>query len=658
MFKLQNIRHARHIKWPIYIMFGFIIVSFIFFYGWNQSGKERNGAPTQTFAKLRSESLNPLHRWHNLTNQELHGARQDAQAEMARLLPQQISQFISQQNAWERLLTTRDVARTAANSILIERAARQMNVSATTQEIIDMLKAQPGLTDEMLNEEAQRRGLADEYQLVESIRRQQQDAQVREIKSLVVHASLFELWQEYSLANEKLVLRMAAYPTESFESKATVTQKDLEDYLAKNKKEFHVPTMRRYAYVKVSKADIANALKPTDKEIQAYYEANKGKYTKKAASHVLEISSPMGENQVSTAALAAFRAVAAEAAKQADWTTLTQNLQKQYKGTEFFKRDAWLEDENQERTPQFMAKVKALSANKGTTTVADNEGIHLIRVLEQRKETISPLADVKARVLADYKDAEAEKRFTAEVERFKAEHKKLTEDKASTASLRVLAQRLKLKDELTTSVPASESTIPGIGSLESDKEYIAGRSVGELSDVIATPEVVTALEVVDEKPEYDPKLAEIKGKVETAVRKQKSVELAKAAADQGLSLVKSGADFNQALAKAPKPPFQTSEVTRLEPVETLGAPLIDFKTLQVSTGSLGVSPYGQSAEKPQGYAVWKVEKVVAPKQEEFAKERQRFEQDYLQVQREALLREWLADERAKNQYQFIEAERK
>ena len=34
MFKLQDMRNTKKIKWLMYIGFGVIIISFVFFYGW------------------------------------------------------------------------------------------------------------------------------------------------------------------------------------------------------------------------------------------------------------------------------------------------------------------------------------------------------------------------------------------------------------------------------------------------------------------------------------------------------------------------------------------------------------------------------------------------------------------------------------------------
>ena len=65
----------------------------------------------------------------------------------------------------------------------------------------------------------------------------------------------------------------------------------------------------------------------------------------------------------------------------------------------------------------------------------------------------------------------------------------------------------------------------------------------------------------------------------------------------------------------------------------------------MDTGSTGISPYGFSKDNPEGFAVWKVEELLIPEREDFARDRRTFERDYLQLKQLTLIEEWLADSR-------------
>ena len=88
---------------------------------------------------------------------------------------------------------------------------------------------QEGATDEMLMNEAARQGISP-YDLVDKFRREQEMDRAKAITGLLAHASLFELWQEYSLAHEKLTLDLAACTAEPYESQVVVSDQDLDNY--------------------------------------------------------------------------------------------------------------------------------------------------------------------------------------------------------------------------------------------------------------------------------------------------------------------------------------------------------------------------------------------------------------------------------------------
>ena len=104
----------------------------------------------------------------------------------------------------------------------------------------------------------------------------------------------------------------------------------------------------------------------------------------------------------------------------------------------------------------------------------------------------------------------------------------------------------------------------------------------------------------EETEAYDPKLPEVREKVEKAYRQMRAVDLARQRADETLKIVQGGADFDKALADAPTPPVETIGFTRMDPVPGLGAPLIDFtkQTLGVDVGSTGMTAYGSDPKEP------------------------------------------------------------
>jgi len=637
----------------IVAVFALIIVSFISFYGWSQNSKNAGGAG-RDFARLRSGSLNPFDRWLNLDNRAMREGARQAKEEKMQMLGQ-YGQFFQRQGLMDRMISHEDAARAKADSILTERAAERMGIESSEKDVIEMLKSQPGMTRQRLeNLATQNDETPDE--LIEQIRKEQEINRVRAMKSMMAHASLFEIWQEYRLDKEKISLAMGAYPLKDFEKQVVVTDADLEKYLTGHKDDFHVAPQRRYAFVKLSKQDLIAQLKPTPAQLQAYYEQNQADFKQEPATKIETIFAPLAEDKPSTTAVKVLSEARVEAGKNKDWATLTQDLNKKNPTLNLLhESETWVEDNSTAHDPNFLKRIKTLSEDRVSTPIADSRGTYMVRVLGRRQGATKPLAEIRTHVEELWKAQEADKRMNAEADRFKEAVKRLQE-KGGAVTMRALAQDLKLKDELTTRVLATATTLPGLGSLAENSDYLAGLKENELSDVIQTPDLLAVVQVVEALEGYDPKLGEVRGKVEEAYRQAHGVELARGAAEQSLKLVQSGAEFAKALSNAPKAPFETQPFTRADAVPGLESPLNDFakQTLKIAVGSTGMSSYGYDAKKPTGFAVWMVKKIDPPSQAEFIKDQRKIEKDYLQIQRGTILQEWLADQRRQADFQLIE----
>jgi hypothetical protein len=315
----------------------------------------------------------------------------------------------------------------------------------------------------------------------------------------------------------------------------------------------------------------------------------------------------------------------------------------------YHRKSPWLtKDDTQNRSELFLQRAAALSNDQVSTPVVDTDNVYLIRVIERRKEGTPPLATIREKVETEYRDAEARKQF-------EAAEKHWNDVIAQQKSVAAFAQAIGVKDELTTRVNRTDAYIPGFASLYRDRAYLESLTIHELSSLVKTDDLIGVLEVVEEIPAHDPPLSEVRAKVEKAYRDSKAVALAENAAKQSYNLLKSGAPFEQALANAPKKPYTTEPFTRTDTVSGLDAPLMDFttQTLSLRVSSAGISAYGSNRTEPLGFAVYKVAELTPPTKDQFAKDRQQFATDYLQVQRNTIIREWLADMRKRADFQIV-----
>ena len=251
-----------------------MIVSFVFFYGW-KAPRESGGR--EVYAKMLSGSYHPMKRWLKINSAMVSQGMDEAKESILQLFDPQTRNFLQQSSVLNQLVTADDGAREIANTILTDRQAVKLGVTVSTQEIVDRLRMQPGVTRQAIEFAAQRQGMSVNA-WIESLRQREEQRRVMTLVSMTAQTSQFEVWQEYLLGRETMKLKLAAYPIEKFESQVTVTDDDLTSYLTTHAEQFRVPAQRRYAYVRVAKKDFIDQIKPTEEQLAVYREQNQPAY--------------------------------------------------------------------------------------------------------------------------------------------------------------------------------------------------------------------------------------------------------------------------------------------------------------------------------------------------------------------------------------------
>lgn len=661
--KLQDMRNPRHLRWPLYFLFAVVSISFIFFYGWHQGEADRN---PDIYAKLRSESHNPLKRWTYIRRPQVLEARNYLTRSIEQMyIPQWLSQSLQRQgtlkNLMERLTTSDDVAREAADMILMERAARQMGVSVTRDDIVAQFRSVPNMSDRLLAYQARELNLSIEG-FLDYVRRTSEMEQVKKIKGLAAQASLFELWQEYGLRNDKFTLQIAAFPNDDFTTKVLVTDQDIQKYYDEHREDFRVPTQRRYLYIKLLRDDVAKQVVPTEEQIGAFYKENQERYRRDAAVNLNELQMTVPAGGSIERSMKFMDDLRTSATASRDWNGLANAVRNRDKIKEFFQRESgWLTQQTTERPASYMARVMTLAGDTVSTPILITQvedgfttSVMLARVVGRRGAGVAPLADVRDEVKTDYTAQEIARRFKEISGQWKE-----ARDKAK--NMAELAKALGVDDHITTMVDAADYKIAGLGMFQENSDYVGNLTPGVLSDPLPTDDgkLLAVLAPTDTVESHIPPLAEVRSKIVATIQTARAGDLARAAAQNALQLVQGGAAFDGALADAPIKPTVTDPQTRMESVKVLKAPLIDFQrqTLRATRNTVGMSPFGTDKDHVHGYAVWRVVNMEPVSREQFTAELPNFRREYIEVQQLALITEWLKDERTKADFALEKAGR-
>ncbi len=660
MLKLHELRNPRRLRWPIYFFFGIIIVSFIFFYGWKGSDTGEMGP--QHFARVRSDSVNPFKRWDYIDQNTMVLAERRLREEKLSLLPQFMSQMLMQDRMMERMITLPETAEEAANMKLLRRAADDMGVRVTDEQIRIFLAQQPGLNMQQL--QAYASGLGMNVPQFIAIQREARAMNVTQlVKGLVAQASLFELWQEFGIANDQLSLQLAAFPVDAFAARAEVTDQELADYLEKNRDRYRVEPRRRYAYVKIGRTDLETEVEPSDEQLQDYYQRNQARYEQPEGVHVREIYVLVRDDLSTTAVQAILADARTSATLATDWREFVIQLNERYPELQAYFREpgGFLSATSATRPPEYLQQVLPLQADQVSSPIVTGIGspvaqpsVYLVQVLERRAAGVSPLAEVREQVRGDYVRAEVDTLLGVKRQQILDELKK-------KPTLPELAAALGVEDQVTTAVEQFADEIPQLGSTRDFLDHVANLPEGELSDVLdlSGGAGLAVVQVAEEIPAHDPSLDEVRDSVEAAVRRERAVDIARNAAQQALTLVQQGADFTAATADATIKVDRTQPFARTAPVPALDFPLLGFtqQSLGIDAGSTGLSPYGFQEESPEGFAIWRLVELRPATIEEFRDQRAQFQRQYLEIQRMALVREWLRDLRRQADYEYLQAAR-
>src|SRR5690242_1221127 len=115
MFQLQQLTNSKHVTGLIKVMLVLVIVSFIFFYGWNTSSSRRQAAES-SYARLRSEGFHPFNQWDYLNAEDIKRGKQEQIQGKLRGGGQGLASYLQQKgNIIDRLVSQQEAARQAAN---------------------------------------------------------------------------------------------------------------------------------------------------------------------------------------------------------------------------------------------------------------------------------------------------------------------------------------------------------------------------------------------------------------------------------------------------------------------------------------------------------------------------------------------------------------
>src|ERR1700732_2249997 len=431
-----------------------------------------------------------------------------------------------------------------------------------------------------------------------------------------------ELQDEFRYRNEKVKLDYALIKPEDLEAKITPRDAEIKAAYDKNKSKYQVPEKRVVRFALVDLNQLRQSSQISDDELKLQYQKDIQQYqvpNRVHVQHILLMTVGKPDAEVEE-----IRQKAEDVLKQAKKGGKFEDLAKKYSedpGTKDKGGDLGFITQGQ-TVPEFEKTAFGLDKDKISDLVKTQYGFHIIKVLDKETAHTKPFEEVKDSIKVPLLLAKADKRASDEADQLSA-----TIRRSNKVSLDDLAKQFHLSLGETRPVTATDPILELANSKDA-KEAIFRLRQDELSLPIRTDRGYLVLSVKQIQPAHPGSLEEVRDKIVTELKQQKSTELARTKAEDLAKRVKAGEKF-EASAKALGLEAKTSDllarngsISGAVSGKQIGA------AFQLKSGDLG-APLNVGAN----WFVYRVAENQEPDPADFEKQKKELTEQVLQTKR-------------------------
>jgi peptidyl-prolyl cis-trans isomerase D len=358
-----------------------------------------------------------------------------------------------------------------------------------------------------------------------------------------ITASPDQLQQEFLYRNEKVKLDYALLRPEDLESKVSVDEAEIKSAYEKNKSSYQVPEKRVVRYGLVDVTQIRQTVQISDDELKAQYQQDIQQYqvpNRVHVQHVLFMTVGKTDAEVEE-----IRKQAQDVLKQARSGKDFSELAKKYSEDPGSKDKGgdlgWIVQG--QTVPEFQNAAFTLDKGKISDLVKTQYGFHIIKVLDKEIAHTKPFEEVKDSIKTPLLLSKADRIASDEADQMASLIRRSTK-----TSLDDLAKQFHLVTGETRPISASDPVLE-FGNSQEAKDAIFRQRQGELSIPIRTDRGYLLLYVTQILPAHQGSLEEVRDRVISSLKLQKSTELARTKAEELAKRTKAGEKF-AAAAKA------------------------------------------------------------------------------------------------------------
>ncbi len=358
-----------------------------------------------------------------------------------------------------------------------------------------------------------------------------------------------ELQDEFRYKNEKVKLDYALSKPEDLEARISPDEAEIHSAYEKNKAKYQVPERRVVRYAVVDVNQIRQSLQISDDLLKQQYMASIQQYQVPNRVHVEHILlMTVGKTD---AEVEEIKKKADDVLKQVKRGGKFEDLAKKYSEDPGSKDKGgdlgWITQG--QTVPEFEKAAFSLSPGQVSDLVKSQYGFHIIKVVEKETAHTKPFQEVKDSLRANFVPTQADKQASAIADQMTTAIRQ-----SPRISLDDLAKQFHLTIGETRPVTASDPLLELANSQEAKNAIFRARP-DETSLPVRTDRGYVVLSLKSILPAHQGSLEEVRDRVITDLKREKSTDLAKSKADELIKRVKAGEKFEaaaHALALEPK----------------------------------------------------------------------------------------------------------
>ena len=432
-----------------------------------------------------------------------------------------------------------------------------------------------------------------------------------------------ELQEGFRYKNEKVKLDYALIKPEDLEAKIVPTDSEIKDAYEKNKSRYQVPQRRSVRYGLLDFNQVRQGIQISDDDLKAQYMKNIQQYqvpNQVHVQHILLMTVNKTDAEVEEIKKRA-EDVLAQAKKGAKFDELAKKYSEDPGSKDKGGDIGWIRQG--QTVPEFEKTAFSMAPSQISDLVKTQYGFHIIKVLEKETAHTKPFEEVKESLRAPLLLSQTDRLASDTADKLSSDIRKSTK-----LSLDDLAKQYHLIVGETRPVAATDPLLE-LANSQDVKEAIFRLKSGELSLPIKTDRGYVVLLLKNDVPAHQGTLEEVRDRVITDLKKEKSTEMAKSKADELGKRVKAGEKFDAAAKALGLDPKTSDSIARSGSIPGAASGKQLSAAFNLKAGDVGAPlSLGQS------WMVYRVAEKVEANPAEFEAQKKQLTEELLQSKRD------------------------